>query len=298
MSNAPTLGIDIGGSGSRAIVHGTEGIRVIDGPRVQIQPDGVANLAKDLIETVGVQPRAIGLGATGMGTLVPDPQALADELASGGARVTVAIDAVTAHLGALGGRPGAVIALGTGAIALGWDGGSRWRRVDGWGHLLGDRGGGAWLGQRGFAAAIRAFDGIDESGQALLERARQQFGEPQTWPSQIYFRSDRAGVLASFATAVVRLAESGDQCAAALVTKAGIESARSAASALGPQQTAVAGTGGMFRPGELLVDSFRRELARIRPDAELTDARGGSLEGALRLAASDLPSQPGYIWRS
>ncbi|KOG91913.1 ATPase, partial [Streptomyces varsoviensis] len=66
-----------------------------------------------------------------------------------------------AYAGALGQRPGAVVAGGTGMIAIGSDlsreGG--WRRADGWGHLLGDLGGGAWIGQAGLTAALRAHDG-------------------------------------------------------------------------------------------------------------------------------------------
>ena len=57
-----------------------------------------------------------------------------------GVRTTaLAADAVTAYTGALGARAGAVVAAGTGLIALGTDL-TGWQRADGWGHLLGDCG--------------------------------------------------------------------------------------------------------------------------------------------------------------
>lgn len=37
---------------------------------------------------------------------------------------------------------------------------TRSRRADGWGHLLGDCGSGAWIGRAGLEAAPRAYDGL------------------------------------------------------------------------------------------------------------------------------------------
>ncbi|MFJ2116635.1 BadF/BadG/BcrA/BcrD ATPase family protein, partial [Streptomyces sp. NPDC087850] len=104
---------------------------------------------------------AVAIGAAGMATLGDGlraelPGALERHL--GVRRLVLAADAVTAYAGALGQRPGAVVAAGTGMIALGTDL-AGWRRADGWGHLLGDHGGGAWIGRAGLEAALRAHDG-------------------------------------------------------------------------------------------------------------------------------------------
>ena len=72
--------------------------------------------------------------------------------------MVVSNDAVTAHLGALGGEPGAVIVAGTGAIALAATP-AGWARADGWGSMLGDDGGGYWIGRRALAMALREHDG-------------------------------------------------------------------------------------------------------------------------------------------
>jgi N-acetylglucosamine kinase-like BadF-type ATPase len=81
-----------------------------------------------------------------------------DGAAELGVPMVVSNDAVTAHLGALAGEPGAVIVAGTGAIALA-AGPHDWARADGWGSLLGDDGGGFWIGRRALATALREYDG-------------------------------------------------------------------------------------------------------------------------------------------
>jgi N-acetylglucosamine kinase-like BadF-type ATPase len=83
---------------------------------------------------------------------------------------------VTAYAGALGQSPGGVVAAGTGLIALGTDLDTR-RRADGWGHLLGDCGGGAWIGRAGLEAALRAHDGRAGGSRPLLERMEAVFRE-------------------------------------------------------------------------------------------------------------------------
>jgi len=85
------------------------------------------------------------LATLGDGLRAELPGALAREF--GVRTVALVADAVTAYAGALRARPGAVVAAGTGLIAIGTDL-TGWRRADGWGHLLGDCGGGAWIGGR------------------------------------------------------------------------------------------------------------------------------------------------------
>lgn len=317
------LGIDIGGSGSRVAlaIDGEPGPgnrsesadrREFAGPRVRVRAggDGVGELLGELLrrsrelwpdELAGLS--GIGVGATGLATLVSDPDRLVRDIGRlsgpGAPPVLVAIDAVTAHLGALGGRDGAVVSLGTGAIALGRRG-AEWRRVDGWGHLLGDRGGGVQVGMRALQLAMRAFDGVDDRGGALLERAVRRFGEPLGWPAQLYTSEDRAGIMAAFAEDVVELAWT-DAAAAGIVAEAGEEAARSVCAALRPDQDpVVAATGGLFLGSDALAGAFARELDRLRPDAILVPALGDPLDGALRLAElaamGDAVATAPFIW--
>ncbi|MBT2382484.1 ATPase, partial [Streptomyces sp. ISL-11] len=172
------LGIDSGGSGIRIALAPARG----DGPSLTWSSPAPAVVgergvdARDLLDRILPAARAllaragtrhceaVCVGAAGMATLGADlhavlPGALREAL--GTRRLALATDAVTAYVGALGQRPGAVVAAGTGMIALGTDltPGGGWRRADGWGHLLGDCGSGAWIGRAGLEAAMRAHDG-------------------------------------------------------------------------------------------------------------------------------------------
>ena len=203
----------------------------------------------------------------------------------GTAHVSLAADAVAAHFGALGGAPGAMIAAGTGAIALSLDREGHWRRVDGWGHLLGDVGGAAWIGQQALAAALAAYDGRDASGSRLLARATGLLGDPFGWPSQVYGRDDRAGVLASIAIAVSDEADAGDAAATEIVSAAGRALAVTAAAAVvGSVPPLVAWTGGVFASRGVRAATIA-ELARLRPDVEVVEAAASPLDGSLLIAS-------------
>ena len=84
-------------------------------------------------------------------------------------------------VGAVGSvRPGAVVAAGTGAVAFATDFDQVWRRVDGWGHILGDRGSSVWVGLQALEAALMTLDGVTAGGEALLAAATEQLGPPET----------------------------------------------------------------------------------------------------------------------
>lgn len=68
-------------------------------------------------------------------------------------------DVVAAHAGAFAGSPGIVVSAGTGAIVFGADEFGEKCYADGWGPLLGDEGGGYWIGVEALRAACRALDG-------------------------------------------------------------------------------------------------------------------------------------------
>ncbi|MBD3005105.1 ATPase [Streptomyces sp. 5-10] len=286
--------------------------------------------ARELLREAGARRLgAICVGATGMATLGDDlrarlPDALADAL--GVRRLALAADAVTAYAGALGQRPGAVVAAGTGLIALGavpegaaeGSGGAGgvpvtggasstdaasdtdatapggdtrwtatgWRRADGWGHLLGDCGGGAWIGRAGLEAAMRAYDGRDGGSKPLLARLEAVFGPATGLPGKLYPRPDRPAVLASFAPEVGRCAAEDPVAEAILRTAA--RHVAEAAEAVCPrlESSEVALTGGLFRMGAPLLTPVREELAARLPGVRVTEAAGDPLDGALCVAAA------------
>lgn len=232
---------------------------------------------------------AVAVGAAGMATLgdrlrAELPAALEREW--GVRRLALAADAVTAYAGALGQRPGAVVAGGTGLIALGTDL-AGWRRADGWGHLLGDCGSGAWIGRAGLEAAMRAYDGRRGGSAALLARAELRFGPAAGLPGELYPRTDRPAVLASFAPEVAECAVAGDPVAADVLARAATHIAEAAA-AVCPVGTEgeVALTGGLFRLGEPLLGPLRAELRTLLPGTREVVATGDPLAGAVTIAGA------------
>ncbi|MEV6804562.1 BadF/BadG/BcrA/BcrD ATPase family protein [Streptomyces sp. NPDC051132] len=310
------LAVDSGGSGLRIAVGvpGREpsarretrepvrtGARGLDPDHLleQLVPVARALAAEAGLDALGTAVvGAAGFASLGDALRAELPGALARELGVRG--VALAADAVTAYAGALGARPGAVLAAGTGVIAVGTDL-TGWRRADGWGHLLGDCGGGAWIGRAGLEAALRAHDGRDGGSAPLLARAEERFGPVRGLPGLLYPRDDRAAVLASFAPRVAECA-AHDPVAADILRAAARHLADSAA-AVCPADGApeVALTGGLFRMGEPLLAPVREELARRLPHARQVPAEGDPLHGAVRIAtdlAADrllLPDEPALL---
>ncbi|GAA4794174.1 N-acetylglucosamine kinase [Streptomyces ziwulingensis] len=311
------LAVDSGGSGLRVAVEAAGGGRsgrrasrepVRTGARgidpghlmAQVVPMARAAAAEAGVDRIGtVVVGAAGLATLGDALRAELPAALAREL--GARTVALATDAVTAYVGALGLRPGAVVAAGTGLVATGTDL-IRWRRADGWGHLLGDCGGGAWIGRAGLEAALRAHDGRDGGSAALLARAEERFGPVAGLPGALYPRPDRPAVLASFAPEVASCAER-DPLAAGILRAAARHLADSAA-AVCPDGAGslVAVTGGLLRLGDPFVVPLRAELARKLPRARRVPARGDPLDGAVRIGAGlatgalALPGDPSMLW--
>lgn len=178
-----------------------------------------------------------------------------------------------------------MIAAGTGLIAIGTDLRS-WRRADGWGHLLGDCGGGAWIGRAGLEAALRAYDGRTGGSARLLARAEEVFGPMDGLPGLLYPRPDRPAVLASFAPEVAACA--GDDPVAAEILREAARHMADAAAAVCPAsgEPRVALTGGLSKLGGPLLVPLEAELAKRLPHAPRVSAEGDPLVGAVRIAVA------------
>ncbi|MEU5403663.1 BadF/BadG/BcrA/BcrD ATPase family protein [Streptomyces sp. NPDC005963] len=312
MTHTWVLGVDSGGSGLRVTLADASmpmggsprPVLVSDKP-VRTGSAGIdaehlveqlVPMARSLLETVGgTSVTSAAIGAAGMSTMGGQLRAaLPDALGSalGVRRLALASDAVTAYAGALGQRSGVVVAAGTGLVAMGTDL-VEWRRADGWGHLLGDCGGGAWIGRAGLEAALRAFDGRPDGSRALLAAAEESFGPAQSIPEAVYPRSDRPAVLASFAPRVGRCATEGDEVAAGILALAARHMAQAAAAVLRPgaeagadRQYEVALTGGLLKLGDPLRNPLRAALSVELPGVREVSAKGDPLAGAVLLAGA------------
>ena len=280
------IGVDGGGTGTRVALGDANGIELA---RAAAGPSGLglgierawrsieegcraafaqAGLAFDWSQCV------LGCGLAG----VNNPEWLAAFRAAepSVAGLAVESDAYTTLLGAHGGAPGVVVALGTGSIAaaLGEDG--QCRIAGGFGFPSGDEASGAWFGLRGIVWAQQALDGriaMDDFARALLTQARATDRE-----SLIVWQS-AANQTAYASLAPVVLAHREHPFVAKLLAEAGVEIAKLIA-ALDPAASLPAALcGGLGQP----LREWVPQAVRDRLRAPLAD----STTGALRLAQQE-----------
>jgi N-acetylglucosamine kinase-like BadF-type ATPase len=215
-------------------------------------------------------------------------------------RLAIASDALTALLGALGSRDGAVVAAGTGTACLGRKG-QRLAKVDGWGSLLGDAGSGFAIGRAGLDAALREFDGRGGSPR-LMRAAKHHFGTIEGLPERVHAAAVPTRAIAAFAADVAREAAAGDERALAILADAGRELANTVCAALhrlfDPGEPAlVSYTGNVFRAGTPILAAFTQEVAARRPNTTVVPPGGDPLAGAGVLAETSpqLRPEPGIL---
>lgn len=208
-------------------------------------------------------------------------------------RVVVASDMVTTYCGALGLVPGAVVAAGTGSIAMGLGPGSAVARVDGWGYLLGDDGSGYAIGHKGLRSALRALDGRGGS-MALASYAANRFGDLNQVSPTVYGAAVPARMIADFSRDVARAAGDGDVESIEIWAGAARDLARTVVSAAaavreGSSPLSLSWAGGLFSAGALLHEPFQQEVRRLAPDAVLKPPATDAVAGARLLAGQPRP---------
>lgn len=222
------LVLDVGQSSSRArLLH--DGTAMVDFDRLPGFVSGADLIAVllDLVErasdafSVDSLDR-VGIGSTGLFGAAPPAEHLGQQLHGryGVSLLRVADDGVTAFLGALDGRQGALVAAGTGIVAFAW-GPRGAARADGVGAMLGDNGSGWWIGRAGLIAAVSAADGREPASAALLEAAMARYGPLGMLPQQIATSMSPIGAVAAFAKDVADVARGGDEVAAGIWQTAG-----------------------------------------------------------------------------
>lgn len=164
------IGVDGGGTGTRVRIERFDGVEL---GRGHAGPSGLRHgigkawaavlsaidcaFAEAAVARPALERVAVGLGMAG----VHNKQWAAEftDKNPGFGAIEVETDAFCTLLGAHRGKPGAIVALGTGSVgeALLLDGTRR--EVGGWGFPAGDEASGAWLGLRAINHAQRVLDG-------------------------------------------------------------------------------------------------------------------------------------------
>ncbi|MEI3865874.1 BadF/BadG/BcrA/BcrD ATPase family protein [Microbacterium sp. CCNWLW134] len=234
-----------------------------------------------------VQIDVLAAGVSGLTEAESDAASLRAAVAAESPdRVLLAHDSVTSYLGALGDRPGAVVAAGTGVVTLAV-GRHRVARVDGWGNIMGDAGSGYWIGREALEAVMRAYDGRGRL-TALSTLVAERWPEVESAYIELQGADDRVAQIAALARGVAELA-ADDAVAADICRRAAAELALSVATALDRvaddpgAEAQVAAIGGVFR-AEVIREGFARELALRHPRAVVRRAQGAGVDGTAELA--------------
>lgn len=290
------LGLDCGGSSSKWCVLDEAGLLLAEG---RAAPLGGLDLLEGRRETalgtlgeIAGQARAWGVGgawagvtglSAGSAEAAELARALADGLGLPPARVRVESDLDLAYRAHLAPGEGVLVYAGTGAIAYHLTAAGEVLRAGGHGPLLGDEGGGFFLGR----AALRALLAhAERSGQAASgPLAAAVFGRVggADWPAiRRYAYGGGRSAVAALAPLVGEAARAGDPLALAILDAAGDALAELARALLdrlgGPLPVVLAG--GALRVHERLVARCRAAL----PGVQVTHHEAPHEQAAARLA--------------
>ena len=294
------LGIDAGGTKTVCLLADGDG-RVLaqsHGAGANLQASGELEVEKVLHrvmeDTLGqrdVRPDAICLGMAGVDrpTDARAVQGIMQRIGSK-SRVVVVNDALVALVAGAGDQPGVVIVAGTGSIAYGVDGDRRACRAGGWGYLLGDEGGGFWIGRAALAAVVRQFDGRGPATRLTdLVLAEMHVATPAELIHAIYDRGLQRPLVAGLASVVQQAMLAGDAVASHILARAGEELVGAAASVvarLGMRgdvfPTILAG--GIFKAIPALSADVCERMAEVAPRSEVQVLEAEPAHGAVTLA--------------
>lgn len=289
--------LDVGKTNLRAEVreHGSCLLRVCEGVRGWMGAPGPrAALLTHLAEVCGRLTDAGSLTRAGAGIAGYDSAAAEEKaevshtlrVALPRARVRVASDARTAHLGAFRGEPGALLVAGTGAVALAVDLAGTSYRAGGLGPVLGDEGSGGWIGREGCLAAARSIDGRGPP-TGLAQRCERTFGVAATQLGGLLAASPSpAGLFGRFAPDVLEAWLEGDEQAGSIAEHAATHLAAAAIAVLrrlGAHDRQFAMAGGLSAHAAFAAAVTSRVAAAV-PSAVCVPARGDALDGAALLA--------------
>ncbi len=210
------------------------------------------------------------------------------------ALVVPSADYEIALAGANGRLEGVIIAAGTGSVAYGVSPAGESALAGGWGYLLGDEGGGYWLGLEALRAITLAEDGRG-SDTALSAEVAAALGIEAGRAALIAWLyrgpGPRDGEIAGLAPLVLRLAEQGDAVAADIVRRGAAHLAdlgRAVADTLALGDPRYALAGGLLAEANPLSVGLCQELGL----AEMPRPRYSPVLGAALLALRALGFEP------
>jgi N-acetylglucosamine kinase-like BadF-type ATPase len=318
MSDFRVLGLDIGGTGTRALLATADGERLGSGTAAGGNPSthGAEVAAARVAEALGAAldgsdataVRACVVGLAGVSKYAAEPHtAEVFGRVWRGAGLTcpvhVVSDVAVAYTAGTARPTGSILLAGTGAVAAEVRGREPVRIHDGYGWLLGDDGSGFWIGRQAVRATLAAIDGRAAPTE-LADLVLEQYFEvlPEAGAASVEPGLDRAErrvaaalvqevvsrppvALAGLAPLVMRAFAGGDPVAEEIVRRAAgtlvatLSRTRPAAS-----DTPIVLAGAILGASTPVHDLVVKEIAERWPRAEVTVSRDGAA-GAAWLAA-------------
>jgi glucosamine kinase len=300
------VGIDGGGTKTRAILAGENGKSLGEsiGDGSAVRPGEaersagvIAGVVRDLLEEAGTgeeRPRVVCVGVAGVGR-ESERQALYEALATHelADEIVVETDFRVALDDAFDEGPGVLLIAGTGSSAFARGPAGATGRCGGWGPIIGDEGGGAWLGRRALSVVSAAADGREPetalTGAVLTACEVSEASELVRWAA-----AATPAKLATLAPVVLSVADSGDLRANSIVSM-GVEELALHIRALARQlftderaSVPVAFVGGLLSKGSSYRKRLEHRLKAAVPGAHVHSGDIDPARGAVKIALRQL----------
>ena len=202
------------------------------------------------------------------------------------AKIVTGGDRESGIAAALGDRDGIVVNAGTGSSVTGRVGGNI-ERAAGWGHVLGDSGGGYYLSLQALRLVLREHDltggGVTFAADVLNALCLNDLDALVRWAQS----ADKMQI-ATLVPVVFKAAEAGNAGVQEIVLNGArrlAEYTRAVAQRLEVAAPDVFLIGGLFQSGDLYAEAYRVELLRILPSAVVSVSEHPPEYGAAWLAA-------------
>ena len=299
------IGVDGGGTKTRAVLADEHGRQIAEasGAGSAARPNEIdrsagviAGVVQDVLAEAGVDemPSVVCVGVAGAGR-ESERQALYEALTVRriAGELIVQTDFAIALDDAFGDGPGVLLIAGTGSSAFARGPAGNTGRCGGWGPVIGDEGGGAWIGRKALSVVSAASDGREPetalTGAVLTAAEVSEASELIRWAADA-----TPAKLATLAPVVLSVADGGDLRANSIISMAVEELAlhvRALARQLFTDERAsvpVAFTGGLLSRGSSYRKRLEHRLKSAVPGAQVHSAEIDPARGAVRGALKQL----------
>ncbi len=302
------LGVDGGGTNSRAVIVNERGIVCGEGrsAAANLLRVGLENAVNHILQAVSAACRQAGIeveqiadaciGLAGVSQPHYHRQMMdALKCVLPIRSISLETDARVALAGATSNQPGVVIIAGTGSIACGINSRGRFARAGGWGPIMGDEGSGNYIGRRTLEAVMMSYDFRGEA-TSMTAPVLRHFGvsSPPELTTVIYDSSSKEkgevqSKIAQLSPIAVQAANQGDEVAIGILRDAARELAKTAIAVIEQLQMErdsfrLSYVGGVFEAGELVLKPLSEEIHKIAPNAEVAPPLDPPVIGAVKMA--------------